>query len=606
MSRLSLHQQFCALDNSFKQLPIDLLTSLIRFLSHESTDLTYDLHLMLYNYMLTLFSTEMYRPITTTTMMLRDDDDDDDDDKQRIESNVFLTLLMRMYTDKLIPENDIYIFIKQLYVNITTDKPRPNASNGLLNSIGNAASYLLLIPWSAYRYFFPPGDGTSRSGPLSDLSLLTLLAITQYHNPPNGNPFRRLTNSIQDTLFVDLDTSGSSSPNNNRFIIAISMSTLYERIIISPSSDKNLLLLYYLLLDNPNFFRYVQSRTDIDSLVLPLLQVLYSSFEEKPQQVYMILIIILILSQDTLFNANVHSLVIHQVLWYKERLLKDISLGGLLMVVLIKSILFNLSKLRDVNLHMNCLAILANLSSNIAQIHPYPATRLVKLLEVLTHRFIKLKKVLSSSPQMYSAAGDNGDNHNNNNSQLEISITDINSGELQTHFDFLHTILQIVNNTLTYRATSNLHLIYSLLHHSEYLSDLVATNDEMLSDISTNILNILSFFTNELAAEKTTEDWSTERILSFLETKSKQMLIPPSNPEGILRFQYEEVSDSYEFITPYMWTIIYNFMGRKWDANNITLFQIHHTSSLSDPLPLETSEGVIGTTKNITESAINI
>ncbi|WP_204267051.1 hypothetical protein, partial [Klebsiella aerogenes] len=45
------------------------------------------------------------------------------------------------------------------------------------------------------------------------------------------------------------------------------------------------------------------------------------------------------------------SLIVHQILWYKERLLIDVSLGGILMVVLIKSIILNLSKLRDAHLH---------------------------------------------------------------------------------------------------------------------------------------------------------------------------------------------------------------------------------------------------------------
>ncbi|EFA83636.1 putative dymeclin [Heterostelium album PN500] len=469
MVQLDLEDQFCGVDRSYKDLPFDLLTGIVNFLSLES---------------------------------------------------------------------------KNLYNNVIYDKPRPSSSSSLFNSIGNAASFLLLIPWSAYRYFFPV-DSSSHSGPLSDLSLLTLLSMIQYYYLPI-NPYRKITHSIQDADFSDLDK------NTN---ISISMSKLYEVILQSPASNKNLLLLYYLLQENPYFFKYVQSRTDIDNLVLPMLQVLYSSFEEKPQQVYMILIIILILSQDTLFNANVHSLVIHQVLWYKERHLVDISLGGLLMVVLIKSIMLNLSKLRDVYLHTNCLAILANLSSNISHIHPYVSSRLVKLLEILSKRYMKLKR---SSTQ------------NQSSENLEISLTDINSDELQTHSDFLYIVLQIINNTLTYRATSNPHLIYSLLHQNEYLPGFI--NDDNLSELSTNILNILSFFTYELSLESS-QDWSAEKILLFLETKSKQIAVPPLDQEGILRFKYEEESNSFEFITPYIWSLIYNFMGEKWDTKHLTLFQ---------------------------------
>ena len=36
-----------------------------------------------------------------------------------------------------------------------------------------------------------------------------------------------------------------------------------------------------------------------------------------PNQIYMLLIIVLILSQDASFNANIHKLVIKDVPWYK-------------------------------------------------------------------------------------------------------------------------------------------------------------------------------------------------------------------------------------------------------------------------------------------------
>ena len=47
-------------------------------------------------------------------------------------------------------------------------------------------------------------------------------------------------------------------------------------------------------------------RSDLDTLILPLLKMLYSSNRRTPSQMYMLLIILLVFSQDTAFATNVH------------------------------------------------------------------------------------------------------------------------------------------------------------------------------------------------------------------------------------------------------------------------------------------------------------
>ena len=47
-------------------------------------------------------------------------------------------------------------------------------------------------------------------------------------------------------------------------------------------------------------------RSDLDTLLLPLLQMLYAADRRTPSQMYMLLIIVLLLSQDAAFAANVH------------------------------------------------------------------------------------------------------------------------------------------------------------------------------------------------------------------------------------------------------------------------------------------------------------
>lgn len=62
-------------------------------------------------------------------------------------------------------------------------------------------------------------------------------------------------------------------------------------------------------------------------------QMLYTASGRAPSHLYMLLIILLILTQDASFAANVHKVQLTSVPWYKERLLNRTSLGEPLPVV---------------------------------------------------------------------------------------------------------------------------------------------------------------------------------------------------------------------------------------------------------------------------------
>lgn len=67
--------------------------------------------------------------------------------------------------------------------------------------------------------------------------------------------------------------------------------------------------------------------SDLEVLLLPLLQMLYTASGRAPSHLYMLLIILLILTQDASFAANVHKVQLTAVPWYRERLLNRTSLG---------------------------------------------------------------------------------------------------------------------------------------------------------------------------------------------------------------------------------------------------------------------------------------
>lgn len=125
---------------------------------------------------------------------------------------------------------------------------------------------------------------------------------------------------------------------------------------------------------------------------------------------YMALIILLILTEDQLFNKTVHSILLKGVTWYEERVVSEISLGGLIILVTTRTAQYNLLKMRvykttylfarnnfnasyfftqDKYLHINCFAALANMSSQFNQLHPYVCQRMLSLYEVLSKTFLR-------------------------------------------------------------------------------------------------------------------------------------------------------------------------------------------------------------------------
>lgn len=54
---------------------------------------------------------------------------------------------------------------------------------------------------------------------------------------------------------------------------------------------------------------FIFSRSDVDALVLPLLQQLFRSGEDSSHHLYMLLIVLLLLSQDQVFSKAVHEIV---------------------------------------------------------------------------------------------------------------------------------------------------------------------------------------------------------------------------------------------------------------------------------------------------------
>lgn len=181
------------------------------------------------------------------------------------------------------------------------------------------------------------------------------------------------------------------------------------------------MLLYIILQSNHSFLNSLLAKSEPEEVLAPLLAVLYSYASPSPSSLragafaaadplasastYILLVILLILSSDSKYSANLHKAdcCLANVEWYKERVLLDVSMGSLTVIVLVRTIQANLRD-QDTYIGRTCLAILCNLAPHLAGLHPYAAQRMVFLFEVLSKRAAALSKRLAAGAACHLGA----------------------------------------------------------------------------------------------------------------------------------------------------------------------------------------------------------
>ena len=239
------------------------------------------------------------------------------------------------------------------------------------------------------------------------------------------------------------------------------------------------LSVYTLLQASPIFAASLAVRSDLDKLVLPLLRTLYYSSSathhisgrttatskdgtavnvlEQPfrsrSQLYVIMILLLVFSQDASFGPDsFRRSTIPTVLWYKERKLKDISLGSLMVLSLLRCITFNLNRLQDPFLLSNCCAVLLNLSPHVADLNSYTAMRLASVLIATMKRYTILVMKNGGKP---AADGD-------------VTST------LGMYAEACRILLQVVKHTVRRKVVDkNLHLVYALVYNQRDFNTII-------------------------------------------------------------------------------------------------------------------------------------
>eukprot|EP00064_Thunnus_orientalis_P008986 superscaffoldBa00001109_g9009 len=462
----------------------------------------------------------------------------------------------------------------------------PKAEGGLLYGLASGVASGL---WSVFTL----GGAGSKAGmdqehnplPLSNQSLLLLLVLANLTDGPDWpNPYRQAITCFRNTQ----DTSSLSVEQPHTF--QINFNSLYTALCEQQRSDQATLLLYTLLHQNANMRTYMLSRTDMDNLVLPILEILYHVEDRNSHHVYMALIILLILTEDDAFNRSIHEVVLKNISWYTERSLTEISLGSLLILVVIRTIQFNMTRTRDKYLHTNCLAALANMSAQFRCLHQYAAQRIISVAPSWLHR--KWKAHVFSTLLMWSQSSRQTDVHYHtpfpeirgysahtelpvisceNTWKGEIDIEMRKAQDLNVIEEVIRMMLEIINSCLCNSLHHNPNLVYALLYKRELFEQF--RTHPSFQDIMQNLDTVIGFFSQRL--EQAGSDLSVERVQEVIMKGAQALPTDRLKKFPELKFKYVEEDQPEDFFIPYVWSLVFNSgVGLHWSPHGIELFSM--------------------------------
>mmetsp|Transcript_12372 Transcript_12372/g.17843 ORF Transcript_12372/g.17843 Transcript_12372/m.17843 type:complete len:946 (-) Transcript_12372:3-2840(-) len=401
-------------------------------------------------------------------------------------------------------------------------------------------------------------------------------------------------------------TTADSESSIAQPVLTADFESLFESFGSIVHTESGALLLYTFLQSSPAFSAAVAARSDLDTLVMPLLRTLYFSTgksqlkkdakapnatntasvngkrnEETPShspskfrpfrsrsQLYLILILLLLFSQDASFGPDAFRRVtLKSIPWYKERVLKDINLGSLILLVLLRCITCNLNRLQDAFFLSNCCAVLLNIAPNVENLHSYASMRLASVTISCMKRFGVLVEThgressddLTTLPGMYGEAS--------------------------------RALLQLLKQTLRNdKLEKNLHLVYALV----YLQDdfdgavksamfttelgripwIIAQADSIIRGDGQTITAVqaMDVLRNDVKSLKTSRPGMEHEDSNLSDTSNTDSIF-----DADCTFTYEEEADPEIFFVPYVWEVIVCVVTAsflEWNKSTIRVFPL--------------------------------
>ncbi|XP_050315698.1 dymeclin [Anthonomus grandis grandis] len=445
------------------------------------------------------------------------------------------------------------LFVKCLLGNFVSQQLVPKGfgdGQGHSLVLGLATGLWSMLTFSKKPEHSEVSDKTDyQTTPLATQSILLLLVLVHNWTTLN-NPYRL-------SLFSCSNQDNNPMPiTSENAAFKTDFNSLYMTLCKKASGDAPTLLLYLLLHRNQHFKTYLLNRLDLEELIIPILKTLYNAPNSHSHHIYMSIIILLILSEDYGFNRSIHETKLRNITWYTERQLTEITLGGLLILVIIRTIQYNMLKMRDKYLHTNCLAALANMSSQFRDLHPYVSQRLVSLFETIAKKYQKLYKLL---------------HQNDDKSQAVIEINQEQKSNLEEDVnvleEVLRIILEILNSCLTAQLTNNPNLIYTLLYNRHIFE--AFKDNVVFQDIIYNIDIVIKYF-SELLNSKT-QEVDAYQVLQVIQQGGKYWPKDKITKFPDLKFKYVEEEQPEQFFIPYVWELVSHQSVLNWNSGNGSL-----------------------------------
>jgi len=449
--------------------------------------------------------------------------------------------------------------------------------------------------------------------PVADLtSALLLLLINNYRvhaavgkNANTGvvNPFRAELASLNDNRW-DEPSDPLATENHQHHTTEVTslnscrtptskqlLTTNFEDLFVSFGSivhtEVGALLLYSLFQSSPIFAASVAVRSDLDTLVLPLLRTLYFASSPKyysgsmqagritqdgstvsirncpfrsSSQLYVIMILLLLFSQDASFGPDAFRRVtVATVPWHKERMLKNVSLGSLILLTLLRAIVFNLNRLQDGFLLSNCCAVLMNLSPHVVQLNDYAAMRLASV----TASFVKKYAAMVTK------------NGGKKEPQDDLSSLMGMYGEVS------RTLLRLIQHCTSPRnIDKNSNLVYALVYHQTDFKVAFSKKDVTFDKKETLRVQMVIEMADKLIqdnGEARTAPKALKVLRESMEALKEAAKGSLEKEESDFTFSYEEEADPEIFFVPYIWEVIVCVLTSStidWDSSRIKVFPL--------------------------------
>lgn len=293
-----------------------------------------------------------------------------------------------------------------------------------------------------------------------------LLALLNFLCRPTkeNNPFYNVVTSLKDACGTKVD----EDVGNGEYVY--SFSSLYDVLGQTMADPSGALLGFILVVKNERFRRFALARTDPDVLFMPLLASLRvrCTVGAVPADAYLVGAVLMVLTSDKGFCDAIGSLAVPEtwlsLLVDQGRLSGEVlTVGEAVLVVctrVVQQSVVMRRKRTEEYLCGLCLGVMGNVASEITNIQPFVAERLVSLVEFLGRRRKKSVAQLEDKERVTEETNNGGVVQDERCRLLVEKLSEM-----------IGLTLEIIVGVLKARSTvaANKHLVYVLMHRDGVL-----------------------------------------------------------------------------------------------------------------------------------------